>query len=235
MGRGKHGLRCSGSETSSLPSLLSAYSTSSSTLVPLFLYLEVDCKLNWDLVQSEGFDAESSFTYPIPRLHCCLLESSEELSVELVSCIPRLFSHCHLLQLGTVREGSGVPELLETIRSSSSNGGTVTMLCLYIHSYRLSAGNIDFAVDYFQREPINFEKCIPHVSYSANIPLGGWPSSCSPREAGKVVEPNKQWIYGWREAREYSFINEPSGRRFRVWLELEGYGRERITYLHLLF
>lgn len=111
----------------------------------------------------------------------------------------------------------------------------------------LNTGNIDFVVDYLQRERVDFERCIPRIRFQVSgVRLEKWPSSCSPMEAGKVVEPDRQHWWSRRlKAREYCFTNEPSGREFRVWLELGTFvefnvvqGRrefEIINHLHLLF
>lgn len=202
------------------------------------LCMELLCKLNWDLVQADGFDAESRFTHQIPRLHCCVLGLKRELSVDLIPRATRFLASCHTLEINTDGKGSGAqfPGLLATLKDASR--GNVKKLVLNLgYEAGLSAENIDNAVNFFQRECLNLETCIPHVAFSvAHVPFGGWPSSCSPREAGRMLKPDKQWTYGREGAWEYVFINKPSGRKFRVWLELERfYEQKRIRYLHFLF
>ena len=65
---------------------------------------------------------------------------------------------------------------------------------------------------------------------TVNIHIGEWPGYC-PRDDGVVVSLDSKG----RDTREYCFINEHSGKEFRVRLVIAGFSTACIRELHLLF
>lgn len=124
--------------------------------------------------------------------------------------------------------------LLAEITDISGREGHVKKLeFFFLHN----SDEVDLTVRYFQRERVNLELCLPHIAFSTlvSIPLEEWPSSIPPREEGLVVPYNGHWIGG---RYEYTFVNEPSGRKFRVQLVICSSGimqSEVIDEFHLLF
>lgn len=194
-------------------------------------------KLDW--LGEKSDDEEGVLTHhQLPRLHCWSLEFHEELSAELIPCIPRFFlpSHFHTVRLRGIWQ-QPIAAQLEKIMAVSSRTRVVKELELA--SYLNSEG-IDHVVRYFQQEAVDLKMCVPHIFfYVKDAPLTVWPSSCPPREAGLVVP--YEWGVGWwkcdtaegYERLEYSFTNQPSGRKFRVWLVYEP-KKEAIVEFHLL-
>lgn len=186
---------------------------------------------NWDLVQPGGFVTGSRLTHQFPRLHCHRLWIDEYFCTQLIPRIGRFFQRCHELWLGI----EAIPTLLKLVTNSPNQDGVVKKLNFGYGYFNFE--DIDFVVQYFQQEPVNLELCVPSFSFHPLENIKEWPVTCFPREAGQTVPCNRMRRLDEEEeceTREYSFINEPSGKKFRVWLTCSSPKRKRIVEFHLL-